>query len=176
MTGIYACDACYHFNAVVNTMAWFQYDGWCRNRQPVYQFVCACMCVSACVRGPYSREDNPVQTLRQILTRLKETYCGNIGYEYMHIADREMCNWRGLSLPKKEFKVIAPRVRAAARRAALTRQKKMCFFVSLHRLFKKKCASLYLSIACLEKKTPTPTRVYRVSQASTLSSRVKYSL
>lgn len=38
-------------------------------------------------------EDNPVQTLRQILSRLKETYCGNIGYEYMHIADREMCNW-----------------------------------------------------------------------------------
>ena len=38
-------------------------------------------------------EDNPVQTLRQILARLRETYCGNIGYEYMHIADRDMCNW-----------------------------------------------------------------------------------
>tara|TARA_B110000971_G_scaffold15197_1_gene14034 strand:+ start:1920 stop:2501 length:582 start_codon:yes stop_codon:yes gene_type:complete len=33
-------------------------------------------------------EDNPVQTLGQILKRLKETYCGNIGYEYMHIQVR----------------------------------------------------------------------------------------
>ena len=38
-------------------------------------------------------EDNPVQTLRQILRRLRETYCGNIGYEYMHIQDRDQCNW-----------------------------------------------------------------------------------
>ena len=36
-------------------------------------------------------EDNP-QTLRQILQG-SETYCGNIGYEYMHIADRDMQNW-----------------------------------------------------------------------------------
>ena len=38
-------------------------------------------------------EDNPVQTLSQILKRLRETYCGNIGYEYMHIQDRDQCNW-----------------------------------------------------------------------------------
>ncbi|KAC9910469.1 hypothetical protein E3N88_45097 [Mikania micrantha] len=34
-------------------------------------------------------ENRPVQTLRSILTRLEQAYCGNIGYEYMHIADRE---------------------------------------------------------------------------------------
>ncbi|KAF2318683.1 hypothetical protein GH714_010040 [Hevea brasiliensis] len=38
-------------------------------------------------------ENRPVQTLRSILTRLEQAYCGSIGYEYMHIADREKCNW-----------------------------------------------------------------------------------
>ncbi|KAK9691088.1 hypothetical protein RND81_09G175300 [Saponaria officinalis] len=38
-------------------------------------------------------ENRPVQTLRNILTRLEQAYCGRIGYEYMHIADREKCNW-----------------------------------------------------------------------------------
>nr|GMC63766.1 2-oxoglutarate dehydrogenase, mitochondrial-like [Ipomoea batatas] len=38
-------------------------------------------------------ENRPVQTLRAILTRLEQAYCGNIGYEYMHIPDREKCNW-----------------------------------------------------------------------------------
>ncbi|KAJ9551113.1 hypothetical protein OSB04_015158 [Centaurea solstitialis] len=38
-------------------------------------------------------ENRPVQTLRAILTRLEQAYCGNIGYEYMHIADRKQCNW-----------------------------------------------------------------------------------
>ena len=32
-------------------------------------------------------------TLRQVVTRLKETYCGTIGYEYMHIASIDKCNW-----------------------------------------------------------------------------------
>eukprot|EP01133_Synstelium_polycarpum_P018065 gene18065-21582_t len=35
----------------------------------------------------------PQTTLRQVLTRLRQTYCGNIGVEYMHIQDREMCDW-----------------------------------------------------------------------------------
>ncbi|EGG13264.1 2-oxoglutarate dehydrogenase [Cavenderia fasciculata] len=35
----------------------------------------------------------PQTTLRQVLTRLRETYCSNIGVEYMHIQDREMCDW-----------------------------------------------------------------------------------
>ncbi|RVX13636.1 2-oxoglutarate dehydrogenase, mitochondrial [Vitis vinifera] len=38
-------------------------------------------------------ENRPVQTLRAILTRLEQAYCGSIGYEYMHIADRDKCNW-----------------------------------------------------------------------------------
>ncbi|GMN57272.1 hypothetical protein TIFTF001_026374 [Ficus carica] len=38
-------------------------------------------------------ENHSVQTLRSILTRLEQAYCGSIGYEYMHIADREKCNW-----------------------------------------------------------------------------------
>ena len=38
-------------------------------------------------------ENRPVQTLRYILSRLEQAYCGSIGYEYMHIADREKCNW-----------------------------------------------------------------------------------
>ncbi|CAM8936940.1 unnamed protein product [Rhodiola kirilowii] len=38
-------------------------------------------------------ENRPVQTLRGILNRLEQAYCGSIGYEYMHIADRKKCNW-----------------------------------------------------------------------------------
>ncbi|RXI05207.1 hypothetical protein DVH24_006464 [Malus domestica] len=38
-------------------------------------------------------ENRLVQTLRFILTRLEQAYCGTIGYEYMHIADRNRCNW-----------------------------------------------------------------------------------
>jgi len=36
---------------------------------------------------------SPYRTLREILTRLRETYCGSIGIEYMHIPDRTECNW-----------------------------------------------------------------------------------
>jgi len=32
-------------------------------------------------------------TLREMLSALKEVYCGPVGYEYMHIQDREKCNW-----------------------------------------------------------------------------------
>ncbi|XP_002966013.2 2-oxoglutarate dehydrogenase, mitochondrial [Selaginella moellendorffii] len=38
-------------------------------------------------------ENRPVQTLRAILRRLEQAYCGSIGYEYMHIPDRDKCNW-----------------------------------------------------------------------------------
>ncbi|GAA0152658.1 dehydrogenase [Lithospermum erythrorhizon] len=38
-------------------------------------------------------ENRPVQTLRSILTRLEQAYCGHIGFEYMHISDRDQCNW-----------------------------------------------------------------------------------
>ncbi|GIL90737.1 hypothetical protein Vretimale_15815 [Volvox reticuliferus] len=38
-------------------------------------------------------EGRPMRTLREMLTRLQETYCSNIGYEYMHIPERDKCNW-----------------------------------------------------------------------------------
>jgi len=38
-------------------------------------------------------EERPVRKLSHILDRLKQTYCGSIGYEYMHIMDRDRCNW-----------------------------------------------------------------------------------
>jgi len=37
--------------------------------------------------------DRPKATLRTIIQRLKETYCGTIGYQYMHIPERAKCNW-----------------------------------------------------------------------------------
>lgn len=30
---------------------------------------------------------------RYILDRLRDVYCGSVGYEYMHIPDRAQCNW-----------------------------------------------------------------------------------
>ncbi|KAI3932214.1 hypothetical protein MKW92_009108 [Papaver armeniacum] len=41
----------------------------------------------------FMSENRPVQTLRAILNRLEQAYCGSIGFEYMHIADRDKCNW-----------------------------------------------------------------------------------
>jgi len=35
----------------------------------------------------------PRVTLRYILDRLRDVYCGSVGYEYMHIPDRAQCNW-----------------------------------------------------------------------------------
>ncbi|DAZ93464.1 TPA: hypothetical protein N0F65_006523 [Lagenidium giganteum] len=37
--------------------------------------------------------DGQNMTLGQIVERLKETYCNSIGVQYMHILDREKCNW-----------------------------------------------------------------------------------
>ena len=53
-------------------------------------------------------EDRPVQTLRQILTRLKETYCGTVGYEYMHIQDRDQCNWLRAKIETERKKQYSP--------------------------------------------------------------------
>lgn len=39
--------------------------------------------------GP-EREPRP---LKYIVQRLEETYCGNIGFEYMHISDQQVCNF-----------------------------------------------------------------------------------
>ena len=32
-------------------------------------------------------------SLREIVAKLEETYCGTIGFEYMHIKNRNECNW-----------------------------------------------------------------------------------
>ncbi|TMW66879.1 hypothetical protein Poli38472_011995 [Pythium oligandrum] len=37
--------------------------------------------------------DGNEMTLGQIVQRLKETYCNNIGVQYMHILNRDKCNW-----------------------------------------------------------------------------------
>lgn len=44
------------------------------------------------MKGFLDRERGRV-TLRKIYKRLTETYCGTIGYEYMHIPSVEKCNW-----------------------------------------------------------------------------------
>lgn len=31
--------------------------------------------------------------LRELIDSYKKAYCGKIGVEYMHIADRDVCNW-----------------------------------------------------------------------------------
>ncbi|PRW57990.1 2-oxoglutarate mitochondrial-like isoform B [Chlorella sorokiniana] len=41
----------------------------------------------------FMAEGRQVRTLREILERLRETYCGSIGFEYMHIPDSDKCNW-----------------------------------------------------------------------------------
>ena len=48
--------------------------------------------LTADVKGFLDRGRGRV-TLRDIVKRLKETYCGTIGYEYMHIPSIEKCNW-----------------------------------------------------------------------------------
>lgn len=34
-----------------------------------------------------------VTTIRDVLKRVRETYCGTIGVEYMHIQERDQCDW-----------------------------------------------------------------------------------
>lgn len=36
---------------------------------------------------------NPVLSLRQIIDRLEEVYCGHIGLDFMFIPDKQRCNW-----------------------------------------------------------------------------------
>jgi 2-oxoglutarate dehydrogenase E1 component len=65
--------------------------------------------------------DRPTTTLRKLLTRLKETYCESIGVEYMHIGDRNICNWirervetpQKYSFSKEEKLVILERLISA---------------------------------------------------------------
>ncbi|KAI7908122.1 oxoglutarate dehydrogenase, E1 component [Cokeromyces recurvatus] len=41
-------------------------------------------------------------TLREIIEALKKMYCGSIGIEYIHIPDREQCNWIRSRIEKPE--------------------------------------------------------------------------
>ncbi|XP_078181227.1 uncharacterized protein LOC144574989 [Carex rostrata] len=59
-------------------------------------------------------ENRPVQTLRSILNRLEQAYCGTIGYEYMHIPDREKCNWL-----REKIETVKPREYAHDRRLVM---------------------------------------------------------
>ncbi|MGE3624221.1 MAG: 2-oxoglutarate dehydrogenase E1 component [Bdellovibrionales bacterium] len=43
-------------------------------------------------------------TLRQIMARLKSTYCGNIGVEFMHIQDPEQTDWLKRRIEESENK------------------------------------------------------------------------
>mmetsp|Transcript_25969 Transcript_25969/g.61743 ORF Transcript_25969/g.61743 Transcript_25969/m.61743 type:complete len:1026 (+) Transcript_25969:173-3250(+) len=38
-------------------------------------------------------EQRPVRTLREMVNCMREAYCNHTGIEYMHIADRQKCNW-----------------------------------------------------------------------------------
>lgn len=59
-------------------------------------------------------ENRPVQTLREILNRLEQAYCGTIGYEYMHIPDRDKCNWL-----RDQIETQVPGKYGASRRAVI---------------------------------------------------------
>jgi len=57
-------------------------------------------------------------TLRELRDELKKAYCGKIGLEYMHIPDRDECNWlrnkfelRHITeLPREEKKLLLDRL------------------------------------------------------------------
>ena len=57
-------------------------------------------------------------TLRQIMARLKSTYCGSIGVEFMHIQDPEQADWLKRRIEESENK---PRFDSAAKRHILER-------------------------------------------------------
>lgn len=59
-------------------------------------------------------ENRPVQTLRSIINRLEQAYCGSVGYEYMHIADKEQCNWL-----RNKIETVKPREYNAERREVI---------------------------------------------------------
>jgi len=45
------------------------------------------------VKGFLSLPAGAPLTLRVLLAALQNTYCGTVGWEYMHITSREKCNW-----------------------------------------------------------------------------------
>ncbi|RLN90840.1 hypothetical protein BBJ28_00016069, partial [Nothophytophthora sp. Chile5] len=57
--------------------------------------LCVLVSVSSGVSGFLEElaDGTNTMTLGQIIQRLKETYCSSIGVQYMHMLDREQCNW-----------------------------------------------------------------------------------
>jgi 2-oxoglutarate dehydrogenase E1 component len=51
--------------------------------------------------GIFSRKK--VFTLREIRDQLHTAYCGRIGVEYMHIPNRDQCNWIRDKIENKQF-------------------------------------------------------------------------
>lgn len=43
--------------------------------------------------GPSVLSSDGTVTLRALLSKLQSTYCGVVGWEYMHIQSRDKCNW-----------------------------------------------------------------------------------
>ncbi len=41
----------------------------------------------------FLNEARPVRKLREVVDCLERAYCSTTGIEYMHITDRERCNW-----------------------------------------------------------------------------------
>lgn len=58
--------------------------------------------------------ENKLQSLRDIVQRLEKAYCGTTGYEYMHIADREKCNWL-----RERIETSTPKKYSADRKAQI---------------------------------------------------------
>lgn len=48
------------------------------------------------------------------MRRLEQAYCGTIGYEYMHIPDRDKCNWL-----RDQIETQVPGKYGASRRAVI---------------------------------------------------------
>jgi 2-oxoglutarate dehydrogenase E1 component len=46
-------------------------------------------------------------TLREIKEALEKAYCNKIGVEYMHIPNREHCNWIRDQIELKQFKPLS---------------------------------------------------------------------
>jgi len=49
--------------------------------------------IGAFMATGFMASDRPNMKLRDLIKRLDQTYAGTVGVEYMHIPDREQCNW-----------------------------------------------------------------------------------
>ena len=55
--------------------------------------------------GGYLSQGAETRTLREVVNQMEFTYCRRTGYEYMHINNREICNWLR---DKIEFDTVKP--------------------------------------------------------------------